>query len=301
LQNYPYFERMPSFRRDGVSVLTGFRRETIAPSVVLTVRDPLTVDENTTDNAVASLLEDAVMVAQTGLFTTISGRYRGVPISIVMSGSGAPEIELALMDLFNDTDVETVIRIGGCGAWSEKLKVGDVVISSGAVRDDGMTKAHVRTQYPAVADWQVVGAMAQEAQSLGCRYHIGITRSGDSEYCGWGRPGAGGYLQEEHKSLIDYWRRAGILNTDRESSAVLTLCALYGRRGGSVCSVGDNVVTGEAHQSGAGYRNAILVGLGALAYLGTPHQAMSRLDAPQQTTPHLDTSSQALPRSDGET
>lgn len=264
---YEYLSRMPRFERDGVPSLTGFRRESIAPSVVLAVRDPLVVAEDGVEDPVVAALDDARQVARTGLFSTFTGTHRGVPVTVVLGGSGAPEAELALMDLFNYTDADTVIRIGGCGGWGEKVRVGDAVISSGAVRDEGMTRAHVRAEYPAVADWRVVSAMVAEAESLGLAYHVGVTRSGDSEYCGWGRPGPSGYLQEDHKQIIDYWRRAGILNTDREASAVLTLAALYGRRGGAVSSVGDNVVTGEPHRSGAGQSAAVRIGLGALARL----------------------------------
>ncbi|MCX5569392.1 MULTISPECIES: nucleoside phosphorylase [Kaistia] len=266
--NYPYLDRMPKFERDGIPSLTGFRPDTIARSVVLAVRDPLVVGEGADEDAIVALLDGAEMVARTGLFTTYTGRYRDVPVSVVLGGSGSPEAELALMDLFNYTECDTVIRIGGCGGWGRDVKVGDVVISSGAVRDEGMTKAHVKVEYPAVADYRIVAAMAAEAEAIGAPHHVGITRSGDSEYTGWGKPGPGGYLQDEHKQIIDYWSRAGILNTDRESAAILTLCSLYGRRGGSVCSVGDNVVTGEAHKSGSGQNKAILVGLGALARLG---------------------------------
>lgn len=264
---YPYEVTMPQFVHNGVPTLTGFRREDVAPYVVLAVRDPLTVSQDGQDSEMASFLENARVVAHTGLFLTVTGAYDGVPISLVTSGSGAPEVELALMDLFNYTDASTVLRIGGCGGWSEKVRVGDLVISAGAVRDDGMSKAHVRPEYPAVADHSLVGFLAEAAKAIDAPFHIGITRSGDSEYTGWGRPGPDGYLQDDHAQIIDYWRRAGILNTDRETSAILTLARLYGRRGGSVCSVGDNVVTGEAHRSGAGHRNAILTGLAGLARL----------------------------------
>ncbi len=264
---YPYEATMPQFARDGIPTLTGFQRADVAPYVVLAVRDPLTASADGRDGDIASFLDDAKTVALTGLFSTITGTYQGVPISIVSGGSGAPEAELALMDLFNYTDASAILRIGGCGAWSDKVKVGDLVISAGAVRDEGMSKAHVRAEYPAVADHELVGFLADAARDIAATYHIGITRSGDSEYTGWGRPGPGGYLQDEHAGIIDYWRRAGILNTDRETSAILTLARLYGHRGGSVCSVGDNVVTGEAHRSGAGHQEAIRVGLSGLARL----------------------------------
>lgn len=265
--DYPYLKTMPHFVRDGVPLLTRFNRDRVAPSVVLAVKDPLVVGDGASEDAIASCLKGAEIVAQTGLFTTLTGTYEEAPISVVLGGSGSPEAELALMDLFNFTDCQTVIRIGGCGAWNENVGVGDVVISSGAVRDEGMTQAHVRAEYPAVADWQVVAAMKAAADEMAHPYHIGVTRSGDSEYCGWGKPGPGGYLQDDHRGIIDYWRRAGVLNTDRETAAILTLCGLYGRRGGAVCSVGDNVVTGEVHRSGAGQKAAINVGLKALAKL----------------------------------
>lgn len=264
---YRYLKTMPHFVRDGVPLLTGFKRDRIAPYVVLAVKDPLVVGDGAEEDALAAAIDNAEIAARTGLFTTVAGTYEGAPVSIVSGGSGAPEAELALMDLFNFTDCSTVIRIGGCGAWSPKVGVGDIVISSGAVRDEGMTKAHVRAEYPAIADWQVVGAMKAAADDVGHPFHIGITRSGDSEYCGWGKPGPGGYLQDDHKQIIDYWSRAGVLNTDREASAILTLCSLYGRRGGAVCSVGDNVVTGDLHKSGSGQTAAIKVGLSALARL----------------------------------
>ncbi|MBM7049238.1 nucleoside phosphorylase [Rhizobium lusitanum] len=264
---YPYETTMPQFARDGIPTLTGFQRADVAPYVVLAVRDPLTVSADGRDGDIASFLEDARTVALTGLFSTVTGTYEGVPISVVSGGSGAPEAELALMDLFNYTDASAVLRIGGCGAWSDKVKVGDLVISAGAVRDEGMSKTHVRAEYPAAADHELVGFLADAARDITAPHHIGITRSGDSEYTGWGRPGPGGYLQDEHAGIIDYWRRAGILNTDRETSAILTLARLYGHRGGSVCSVGDNVVTGEAHRSGAGHQEAIRVGLSGLARL----------------------------------
>ena len=114
---HPYLANMPSFVKDGVPALTGFRRESVAPSVVLAVRDPLTVGEGATEDAIARQLEAPRVVAQTGLFTTVTGLFRGVPVSVVSTGSGAPEAELVLMDLFNHTDCDTVIRIGGSGGW----------------------------------------------------------------------------------------------------------------------------------------------------------------------------------------
>jgi len=63
------------------------------------------------------------------------------------------------------------------------------------------------------------------------------TRSTDSDFVSGGRPGVGGYLQPRHTTIVDDCVRAGVLNGDRESAAIVTLASLFGRRGGSICSV----------------------------------------------------------------
>jgi len=79
-------------------------------------------------------------------------------------------------------------------------------------------------------------ALAQAGIELEVRFHVGVTRSSDSDFCGVGRPSVGGYMQPHHLEVIDYYRRAGVLNGDRESAAIVTLATLFGRRGGSICS-----------------------------------------------------------------
>ena len=80
MTDYPYLDRMPKFERDGIPSLTGFRRETVAAKVVLAVRDPLVVGEGAGEDQIVAELEGAEQVARTGLFTTYTGRFRGVPI-----------------------------------------------------------------------------------------------------------------------------------------------------------------------------------------------------------------------------
>ena len=66
------------------------------------------------------------------------------------------------------------------------------------------------------------------------------------------------------------WRERhgpGIRCQPLESAAVVTLALLFGKRGGSICSVADNLVTGEKFEAGAGHNNAIRVGLQGLAIL----------------------------------
>ena len=74
-------------------------------------------------------------------------------------------------------------------------------------------------------------------------------------------------MQPRHLEVIDYYRRAGVLNGDRASAAVVTLATLFGKRGGSICSVADNIVTGETFTAGAGHDTAIRVALKGFSLL----------------------------------
>ena len=107
-------------------------------------------------------------------------------------------------------------------------------------------------------------------------YHIGIGRSQDSEHVGCGRPSVGGYFQPRHAEIIDYYNRARVMYWDRESSGIVTLCNLFGRRGGAVVSVDNNLVTGESFSAGDGQDHAIDIAFDGLANLHKMDEATKK-------------------------
>jgi uridine phosphorylase len=201
------------------------------------------------------------------MFTTWTGLYRDARVSVVSGGSGSPEAELVLHEFLENTAATTYLRVGGSGGIGPQVQPGDVVIASGVVRDEGMTQAYVPASYPAAASYELVLALIEAAEALGAPYHVGITRSSDSDFCGVGRPGVGGYMQPWNTEVIEVYARAGVLNGDRESAAAVLLPTLFGRRGGSICSVADNIVTGERFEAGAGHERAIRIALEGLSIL----------------------------------
>ena len=271
---------------DGKPALTGIDPARIGNYVIVMVRDPLCAYEDDPARQLAAQLEDGELVAQTGMFTTYSGHYQGAHISVVSGGSGSPEAELILHEFLENTAATTYLRLGGSGGMHESVRPGDVVISRGVVRDEGMTQAYIGPSYPAAASTELVLALAQAGEDLGARYHIGITRSSDSDFCGVGRPSVGGYMQPRHLELMDYYRRAGVLNGDRESAALVTLPQLFGARGGSICSVADNMITGERFEAGAGHDLAARMALRGLVILAEM-DAEKRAAGQQHWTPNL--------------
>lgn len=282
LEAYPYARNVPlrGLYVDGRPALSGIDPAKVGEYIIVTVRDPLCAYDEDPAEQIARKLDDAEPIGRTGMFSTWTGTYGGASISVVSGGSGSPEAELIMHELLENTAATTFLRVGGSGGMHPDVRPGDLVIARGVVRDEGMTAAYVPASWPAVCDPVVVLALAQAAHTLGAPFHVGLTRSTDSDFVAGGRPGVGGYLQPDHTTVVDRWTRAGVLNGDRESAAIVTLAGLFGRRGGSICSVADNISTGEAFTPGAGHASAIDVALHGLTVLHRLDSAAERAGFP---------------------
>lgn len=152
ISKYDYADQLApgGFVIGGKPALTKIDGDLVGDYVIMTVRDPLLDYGGDPAELLSRRLENRVLAGQSGMFTTYSGYYKGAHISIVSGGSGSPEAELILVEFMQNSKANTFLRLGGGMAISEKLHSGDVVIASGVVRDEGMTKAYVTPNYPAV-------------------------------------------------------------------------------------------------------------------------------------------------------
>lgn len=182
-------------------------------------------------------------------YRTVTGTYDGTEISVTSTGIGSPSAAIAVEELAA-VGAETFIRVGSCGAIQPEMEIGDLVITSGAVREEGTSSSYVRETYPAVADHEVVTALVAAAERLGYEYHVGLTASTDSFYSGQGRESFGGYQSLEGKALYEELHNAGVKNFEMEASAICTLASVFGLRAGAVCTVYANRSTGEFRVEG---------------------------------------------------
>ncbi|SDZ77711.1 uridine phosphorylase [Haloplanus vescus] len=245
---------------------------------VLLPGDPERVDVTTERWAESSV------VAEHREYRTATGRYEGAPVSVTSTGIGSPSAAIAVEELAR-VGTETFIRVGSCGAIQPDIDVGDLVITTGAVRGEGTSEEYVRSDYPAVADHAVVSALVAAAERLGYDYHCGVTMSTDSFYAGQARPGVDGFEAAGTESLLDELRDVNVKNVEMEASSILTLANVYGRRAGAVCTVFANRTTGEFRTEGEG--RAVEVGSLAAALL---HRMDERRDAEGANSWHADLS-----------
>ena len=198
---------------------------------------------------ITALWDDYEEIASHREYRTATGSYDGTDISVTSTGIGSPSAAIAVEELAR-VGVETFIRVGSCGAIQPGMDVGDLVITTGAVRQEGTSDEYVRQDYPAAADGEVVSALVAAAERLGHDYHTGVTMSADSFYAGQGRPGFEGFEAAGSDELVRELQEVNVKNIEMEASAILTVASVYGLRAGAVCSVYANRVTGEFRTEG---------------------------------------------------
>lgn len=180
-------------------------------------------------------------------YTIVTGEKNGVALSAASHGIGAPGTAVLVEELIK-LGARSMIRIGNSGGLDPQLELGDLVISSGCVRDDGTSKTYVIPEYPAVASWEIVAALNDAAASQNVRAITGVTWSLDAFYARNAVAGpndsmqsmsVGGYWPSHLEPRIRDMRAAGILNCEMEAGVLLTLAGLFGIRAGAICVVSD--------------------------------------------------------------
>jgi uridine phosphorylase len=155
-------------------------------------------------------LTDAKELAYNREYRSIAGSYKGIDVLAVSTGIGGASAGIAVEELHN-LGVENMIRIGSCGALQPEVKLGDLILVSGAVRDDGTSKTYIDSIFPAVPDTQLLFACVAAAKNHGFAFHTGVARSHDSFYT-------------DNEDEIDaYWSKRGVLGCDMETAALFTI------------------------------------------------------------------------------
>ena len=173
----------------------------------------------------AGMLENVKLLNFNREYKSFLGFYRGKKILAMSTGIGAPSAGIGVEELHN-VGVKFVIRVGSAGAMQNKIKIGELIISEGAVRDDGLSKKYVPEIYPAVP--------SQKLLSLAKKYApdavYGIIRSHD------------GFYMDDNAETEKFWSQKGIVGADMESGILMVIGRL---RGMETLSILNNVVLYE--------------------------------------------------------
>jgi len=189
------------------------------PEYALVCGDPFRAEK------IAGKLEDARELAFTREYRTFVGKYGGVELAVVSHGVGAPGAAVCFEELAR-AGVRTVIRVGTAGSLTPEYPAGSLIVSTAAVREDGLTRQLVPPGFPAVADSAVTEALYREAVALGGGpVGKGITATFDAFFTG--------VLDLPH----DIYAAAGVLAVEMEIAALYVIASLRGMRAGAIVAL----------------------------------------------------------------
>lgn len=212
---------MPSLSR--VSTHISAEPGAIAPFVLLP-GDPLRARW-----IAQTFLDDPVCYSEQRGMLGYTGTWNGHRVSVQGSGMGQPSMAIYVNELFRDYDVQSVVRVGSCGALTERLGLRDLVIASGACTDSSMNRiAFEGLDYAAVPDF----GLLRDAAAAAPEAHVGLVFSGDSFY-------------SPRPELLTRMVEHRVLAIEMEACGLYTLAARFDRKALAICTVSDHVVTGE--------------------------------------------------------
>lgn len=173
-------------------------------------------------------------------YVTITGIYQKMPITVMATGIGCDNTEIAMVEVTQCVSNPTFLRIGTCGALQPQINLGDMVISSGAMRLENTSSWFVPESYPAVAHHQIVNTSLNVAKDLGFKSHLGVTATCSGFYGAQGRS-SGGY-EPWNQHWTERLTKIGVMNLEMEASTLFVLASLKQLRAGAVCTVYANRV-----------------------------------------------------------
>ena len=181
--------------------------------------------------AIAACLENPYHLTSNREYNIWCGTLEGERVTVCSTGIGGPSTAIAVEELAA-CGAHTFIRVGTCGGIALPVKAGDVVIASGAVRQDGTSREYAPSEFPAVPDTDVLLALTAAAKELRYPYHTGVVQSKDSFYGQHSphrMPTSGDLLAK-----WEAWKRLGVLASEMEAATLFTVCASLGLSSGAV-------------------------------------------------------------------
>ena len=179
---------------------------------------------------IAAMCDESELVAENREYRVVNATYEGRELTLCSTGIGCPSAAIAIEELSN-VGVETFVRVGTTGALQRGIEIGDMVVATGAAKDEGTTKRYESETVPAVPDYEVLSALVDSAEANGEDVHVGPIASDDAFYA-------------ETDAYVEDWEAAGLLSVEMEAAAIFTLARRKGLRAGAICTVDGNLVEG---------------------------------------------------------
>ena len=166
-----------------------------------------------------------------------TGTYKGKQISVMASGMGIPSASIYCTELINEYAVRRIMRVGSCGNVNPRVKLRDIVIALGASTDSGVNRMRFGGyDLAAVPSYELLRDAVDTAQEHGLNFHVGNVFSGDLFYT-------------PDTAMFDIMEKFDVLGVEMEAAGIYGLAAELGAEALAICTVSDDIRSGDALSS----------------------------------------------------
>ncbi len=178
-----------------------------------------------------TFLEDVVQFNAVRNMFGYTGTYKGKRISVMGSGMGVPSIGIYSYELINFYGVKNLIRVGSCGAYSEDLKLYDIILGMGASTNSNYGHHYeLPGTFSAIASWDLLYKAKQVADEKNIDIKVGNILSSDVFY-------------NANPDVYKKWASMGVLAVEMEAYALYCNAAAAGVNALTILTVSDSLVT----------------------------------------------------------
>ena len=199
----------------------------IAPSILLP-GDPLRARY-----IAETMLEESVCFNQVRGMLGYTGNYHGKRVSVMGTGMGLPSHSIYVHELINEYGVQTLVRVGTCGALQPHLKIGEILLAMTASTDSNVNRLRFGgMDFAPPASFDLLLKAYELAQDRGVQVHVGSTFTSDIFY-------------NDDPDWWRLWSDYGVDVVEMETSALYSLAARFKAQALSLLTVTDQLITGE--------------------------------------------------------
>lgn len=180
-----------------------------------------------------NFLKDARLVNSVRGINGYTGYYKNKRISVMASGMGMPSMAIYSYELFNIFGVQNIIRIGSAGSINSDIDIRDIVIGMGACTNSNFASQYnLSGVFAPICSYDLLKVCTETADELNIKVKVGNLYSTDVFY-------------DEGNSSAE-WSKMGVMAVEMESAALYMNAAHARKNAIAICTVSDNILTGEA-------------------------------------------------------
>ena len=184
-----------------------------------------------------------------------TGIWKDVPVTVMASGMGMPSIGLYSWELYDQYDVDNIIRVGSAGSLRDDINLMDIVIAQGACTTSNyIANFGLNGTFAPISSYEMISKCVQAAEENKLPIHVGNVLSSDNFYS----------VFNHDKKENSEWKHFNVMAIEMECAALFANAAYFGKNALGILTISDHLFKNEhleAEKRQIGFSNMITLAL----------------------------------------